>query len=256
MSLRYDNIIARMRNGRADPKRARAQYLRRQGYTYTEICDRLGRIPQGTLSYWLKDIHLNRTQRARIQAKIIASAARGRPLARKAWIKKMAKWRQHIEARAKPLELLPYENSAIGKIVCGIMYLCEGGKYPASQHVTFGNTDQTTIRGFLVLLRRYYPIDERRLRVRVTHRWDQDGMALKRYWARVTKIPVRQFYPSYADKRTKGIATQKHNYRGVCCIHYGSTDIQYELQATGEAIMKASHMAAGKNWWSRRGSNP
>ena len=229
-----------MRNGRADPRRVRAQYLRRQGYTYTEICDRLGRIPQGTLSYWFKDIQLDRKQRARIQAKIIASAARGRPLAREAWVKKLAKWRREIETRARSFGSLPYHNPLIGKLVCGMMYLCEGSKYPSSQNVMFGNTDPTMIRTFLTLLRSYYPIDGHRLRVRVMHRWDQDGVALKKYWSHVTNIPIRQFYPSYADKRTKGIPTQKRNYKGVCGVQYGSTDIQYELLAIGGAVLKAS----------------
>ncbi len=219
--------------------RVRARTLRQRGYTYTEICSRLGTIPQGTLAYWFKDVHLNEAQQARIHAKIAASAAKARPFARMAWAKKMQRWRTGIEQRAKPFGFLPYTDPMIGKLVCGIMYICEGGKYPVNQTVYFGNTDPLMIKTFLKLLRRYYHIDEQRLRGRVMHRWDQNGQSLQRYWSRVTKIPLRQFYQSYADKRTRGKPTQKRGYKGVCSIQYGDTNIQYELQSIGNAVLQA-----------------
>ena len=219
--------------------RARARALRQRGYTHAEICARLGQIPKATLAGWLKDIYLDRQQQQRIHRKIIASAAKGRPLARVAWAKKMARWRRQIETRARPFGTLPFLHPTIGKLVCGIMYLCEGGKYPASRQLMFGNTNPALIRTFLTFLRQYYQVDEGKLRARVIHRWDQKGLLLKAYWSRVTRIPRSQFYPSYADKRTKGIPTRKHDYRGVCCVQYGDTNLQYELQAIGEAVLKA-----------------
>ena len=218
---------------------SQARNLRQQGWTYTEICDRLGPIPKGTLAYWFKGIRLSAPQRARIREKIVASAAMGRPLAREVWAKKIARWREKIEARVHPFGRLPYTNQVIGKLVCGIMYLCEGGKYPASRQLLFGNTDPGMIQAFLTLLRQYYSLQEHKLRIRVMHRWDQDGKALNRYWSGVTRIPLSQFYHSYADQRTKGRPTRKPAYKGVCCVQYGDTDLQYELQAIGEAVLKS-----------------
>ena len=218
--------------------RTRAKTLRRQGYTYTEICNRLGRVPKGTLSSWLNGIALNGPQRARIDAKILASASQGRALARVAWDAKLKRWRRNIERRAKPLGPLPYGNPAIGKIVLGIMYVCEGGKYPSTRHLVFGNTNPSILKAFLALLRSNYTLDERKWRVRVMHRWDQDGNALIRYWSRVTRIPAQQFYRSYADKRTSGSPTRRQSYHGVCCVQYGDTSLQYELQAIGEAVLR------------------
>ena len=48
----------------------------------------------------------------------------------------------------------------------------------------------------------------------------------------------QQFYRSYADQRTKTMTTRQRNYKGVCAVQYGSTEIQYELQAIGEAVLK------------------
>jgi len=199
--------------------RAHARTLRQQGLTYTEICHQMGRIPQGTLAGWLKNIHLTAVHRRRIHAKIIASAAKGRPLARAAWANKMARWREQIETRVKPLGVLPSLHPAIGKLVCGIMYLCEGGKYPSSRQLIFGNSDPAIIRTFLALVRQCYPVDERKWRIRVMHRCDQDGEALRSYWSEISGVPLSQCYRSYADQRTRGKPTGRVNTGGYAsCI--------------------------------------
>ena len=218
--------------------RNRARQLRQQGLTYTEICAQVGRIPKGTLAYWCKDIRLSFSHQARIQRKIVESGALGRPLALEAWARKVRAWQDIIQARALPIAQVLDSNALVGKLVCGVMYLCEGGKYPSTQQVMFGNTDPAMVRAFLSLLRECYQIDEHRLRIRVMCRWDQDAKQLKQYWSALTGVPLDQFYPTYADKRTRGKPTQKTNYRGVCCIQYSDTTLQYELQAIGETVLK------------------
>jgi len=73
--------------------RRQAHALRQRGYTYTEICTKLGTVPKGTLAGWFKGIHLNRKQEARIRAKIVASGAQGRPLARQVLQAKLETWK-------------------------------------------------------------------------------------------------------------------------------------------------------------------
>jgi hypothetical protein len=87
--------------------RARARLLRQQGCTHAEIRAQLGDIPQATLAYWLRNISLSTSQQKRIQAKVIASAARGRPLAREAWARKISQWQEEIKTRVKPFATLP-----------------------------------------------------------------------------------------------------------------------------------------------------
>ena len=95
--------------------RTQAQALRQQGHTYMEICAELGcSIPKGTLAYWFREIRLTPQQQDRIRAKIVANGARGRPLAREAWAKKVARWREGIEARVQPFGRLPYTDSMLG----------------------------------------------------------------------------------------------------------------------------------------------
>ncbi len=126
--------------------RGQARRLRQQGFTYTEITQQLGSVPKGTLSGWFKDLRLTASQQARIEGKILAAGAQGRPLARAAWARKITAWQKDIEDRVSPLAALPYDHLHIGKLVCSIMYLCEGGKYRSSRHkwrarvLQYGNT--------------------------------------------------------------------------------------------------------------------
>jgi len=199
--------------------RAKAVALRTSGWSLAEIAALL-EIPKNTLSGWLRQVQLTDAQRQRIKAKELASAARGRSLAVIAWRKKIEAWKAEIRQRVEPLGSLPFGDPNIGRLTCGLLYICEGSKYPTSRFLSFGNTDSRMIRLFLLLLRQHFPVDETKFRVRVMHRWDQDGEQLKCFWSEVTGIPLRQFYPAYVDQRTKGKPTQRTDYRGVCCVSY------------------------------------
>lgn len=222
--------------------RLQAIALRREGRSLLEISQAL-EIPKNTLSGWLAHVQLSDRQQEQLQEKCLASAARGRPLAVEAWRRKIESWKTSIEQDVKSLGALPFADPAIGKLACGLLYICEGGKYPTSRQLSFANSDSRMIVLFLRLLRDYFSIDERKVRARVMPRWDQDGEALKRFWSNVTSIPLTQFFPAYADARTKGRTTRRPGYHGVCAIHYCSTTLQYQLQAIGESVMRVAASA-------------
>ena len=194
-------------------------------------------MPKNTLSGWVRHVSLSDAQRARLAQKWLDSAARGRPLAVEAYRRKIAAWKASIEQDVEHFGALPFTDPTIGKLACGLLYICEGGRYPNSRQLQFANSDPRMIALFLRLLRSYFGVHEYKFRVRVTHRWDQDGDVLKQFWSNVTGIPITQFFRTYADARTKGHATQRPHYRGVCVIQYGSTTLQYTLQAIGESVM-------------------
>ena len=220
--------------------------LRAKGWSLGEISLKI-KIPKNTLSGWVRDIHLTPKQRRRIKQKIIVSGAIGRQLAVKANREKIEKWKQNIINKVRHFEKFPLKKAGIGKLICGLLYLCEGAKYPSTRGLIFGNSDPMVICCFLGLLRRFFAIKEDKLRCRVMYRWDQDNRRLERYWSNVTAIPLKQFFKTKPDARTKNKPTRKVNYREVCAIQYSDTTLQFTLQAIGETIIKK---------WSRRGSNP
>lgn len=213
-------------------------YLRKRGWSLGEISQKM-RIPKNTLSGWVKDIRLTKTQRKRIKEKIIASSAIGRPLAAKLMREKIEKWKEGIRNKIKHYGKLSLENPKIGKLVCGLLYLCEGAKYPASRFLHFGNSDPEIIYFFINLLREVYNIDEDKLRFSIGYRFDQNYEGLKNYWSNLTRIPRSKCLNALPDMRTKGKPTLRKNYRGVCRIIYYDTSLQFELQSIGETIIKS-----------------
>lgn len=211
--------------------------LRRQGWSLGEIIRKM-KIPKNTLSGWLKDIRLTKKQEKRIKAKIIASAVIGRPLAVKVNREKMEEWKSNIRKKVKHYGQFATKNPEIGKLICGILYLCEGAKYPNSRYLYLGNSDPKIISFFINALRRYYKIDESKLRFSISYRWDQNFQKLKNYWSRITKIPESKCLNSIPDIRTKGKPTLRKGYMGICRIIYYSTALQFELQSIGETIIK------------------
>lgn len=221
--------------------------LRKCGWSLGEISQKM-HISKNTISGWVKNIRLTEKQRERIEKKVIACADRGRPLAAKLLRQKIEKWKEDIRNKVEHFEKLPMKNREIRKLICGLLYLCEGAKYPASRFLYFGNSDPKLIYFFINLLRKTYDIDKNKLRFSIGYRYDQNYEKLKNYWSQLTNIPKSKCLNSKPDWRTKGKPTLKKDYKGICRIIYYDTSLQFELQSIGEKIIKIK--------WSRRGSNP
>jgi hypothetical protein len=209
--------------------------LRESGHSLSEISHIIG-ISKNTAYHWVSSIELTPFQKARLRKKEIACGKKGLRKAHKIKQAKKLKWEQALISRTEQYGSMVNKKSAFAKLICGILYLCEGAKYPSSKQMLFGSTDPRMIKTFLCLLRNNFPIDEKRIRCRIMHRCDQDGKQLNKYWSNITRIPLRQFYKHYKDKRTKGSATTKPNYKGICAVQYNSVDLQYELQLIGESL--------------------
>ena len=216
----------------------KARNLRTKGWSLGEISNKM-HVPKNTLSGWVKDIQLTEKQRKRIKQKEIALAAMGRAVAAKLLREKMEKWKEGIRENVKHFGKFAQQNPEIRKLVCGILYLCEGAKYPSTRCLVFGNSDPWIIRCFINLLRNSFNIDEEKLRCRIMYRYDQNLKELNKYWSNVTGIPLHNFYKSKPDSRTKGKSTLKNDYKGICAVHYLSTNLQFKLQSIGEIIIKS-----------------
>ncbi|MBU1061578.1 MAG: hypothetical protein KJ957_03475 [Candidatus Omnitrophica bacterium] len=215
----------------------KACLLRSKGFSLKEISLELD-IPKNTIQGWVRYIELTNKQRRRLSKKEKLGGYIGRLKAKDVLKRKIEDWKRQIRKRVNYMRKLPYKDEEIGKLTCGLLYLCEGGKYPSTRQLTFGNSDPKIIRSFLKLLRQWFHVDESKFRCRVMHRWDQDGKSLNRYWSNLTKISPGQFYKSYADKRTLDKPTKKEGYKGVCAVMYFNTNLQFELQAIGESIVE------------------
>ncbi|MCG2714623.1 MAG: hypothetical protein L6308_07310 [Candidatus Omnitrophica bacterium] len=151
----------------------RARNLRSKGWSFGEIRLKMG-IPKNTISGWIRDIRLTEKQKKRIKKKIVDSGKIGRPLAIAANRRKIEQWKKDVYNSVKHFENISFENQEFGKLICGILYLCEGSKYPSTRCLVFGNSDPRIIRCFINLLRKSFNIEEGKLRCRIMHRYDQN----------------------------------------------------------------------------------
>lgn len=213
----------------------KAVNLRKKGLSLSEISDLIN-IPKNTIQGWVKNIKLTKSQRLRLKRKEIECGRRGLAKALKINRANKAMWQESVRCRTKKFRTLLDKKSNMAKLLCGVLYLCEGARYPSSKQLIFGSSNPRVIKVFLDLLKGNFNIDKNKLRCRIMHRYDQNGKALNKYWSNITKIPLPQFYKDYKDKRTKGKITKKKDYKGVCAVQYNSTDLQYELQLIGESI--------------------
>lgn len=215
----------------------KAKRLRSQGYTYSEIRQKIGKqIPKSTLSYWCHSVRLPGLYREKINRINKASLSRALKIAH---IVNQTRRREYLDnLRSKNLNLLQKVDKDVLKLILAIFYLAEGAKYPSSRFLRFGSSDPETIKFFLRSFKIVFNTDPSKFRVDIFCRADQDIEKLQEYWIKITGIDRKFFYKPRVNKRTIGKKTRKRNYRGVCAINYFDTSLQLELQLLGEEIVK------------------
>ena len=113
-------------------------------------------------------------------------------------------------------------------LVAGVaLYAGEGTKRDGA--VKFANTDPRMIAFYCAWLRRFFEIDEARLRVRLYLHEGLDLAGSVAYWSEVTGIPPSQFQKPYRAVPDPTIRHAKH-------VH-GCVSIDYSCSATHRSIM-------------------
>lgn len=218
--------------------REKATRLRKKGKTYLEIQKSLKvAIPKSTLSGWCSKVKLPKEYQDRIRKIVLNNAEKGREIALVINRVKREKYLKSIIDRNKHLAKV-LKNKDIAKIALAILYLGEGAKDYKRGSVMFGNADPFIISLFLYLLRYCFNINEDKFRCTLQCRADQDIKTLEKFWSRVAKIPLSQFYKARIDPRTIGKPSKKLDYKGVCKIDYFSAEIFIELMQIPKIIYK------------------
>lgn len=109
-----------------------------------------------------------------------------------------------------------------------MLYWGEGDK-TKDYFVALTNTNPSILSYFIAWLRKYFEIDEGKLRGRLYVWRDINESDAKKYWSNLLKIPVSQFTKSYISKSVIRIRKRRHNF-GVCRVSYGSKKIMSEIK--------------------------
>lgn len=206
--------------------------LRRQGLILDEIRDTTG-VAKGTISVWLRH--------AGISEKSTQALVDRRKQAR---LKAASTIRRRTEGILLTLlddankELLGLKiNKSVAKLLCAMIYYCEGVKNPRSPLI-FINSDPRLIQSFLELLRQVFVLDERKFRVCLHLHSYHDRDTQMSLWSKITHIPKSQFIKPYIKDHT-GIR-KREGYQGCASIRYHDTNLSRQLLMMAKAFIEGA----------------
>jgi transcriptional regulator with XRE-family HTH domain len=165
-------------------ERRRARQLRAQSRTLQEIATELG-VSKSSVSLWVRDVEFtpNPHRRTRGHRDDTPHPAH---LAKLAQIERLDR-----EAADDVGQLTDREFMLFGVA----LYLGEGFK--GDGQVGMANTDPEILRTFVAWLRRFFSVDESRLRVRLYLHAGLDLEAAEHFWSELLEIPRCQFRTPY-----------------------------------------------------------
>lgn len=173
-----------------------ASKLRKKGYSYTEINQKLG-VAKSTLSGWFSDMPLNAGAQERLKGRtrIGTEALIRRNKAQTHLARKRAKETQYT-AKKKVAPLSKYELLLVG----AALYWAEGGKRAMKNGkettlhaVSFSNTDPDMIRLYLRFVREVLEVSNDKIKIGVRIFEHSNPENIIRYWSKITGVPSTQF---------------------------------------------------------------
>lgn len=190
-----------------DNLKQKAQDLRREGMTYSEILKKIP-VAKSTISLWLQEVGLSKKQRQSITEKRIQGQKRGAEAQRNKRIKKQTYIIQKAQTevgRISKRELL---------LIGAALYWAEGSKekeYKAGSGTYFSNSDPKMIALFIIWLKECtkVPVSDisADLYIHESHRYKVSEILTE--WGRILKLPPTFFKHVYFKKNK--INTKRRN---------------------------------------------
>lgn len=170
--------------------RARAEKLRRLGYSYGMIREKLA-VSKSTLSNWLGQIEFNPN------SEVIKRVGKAR--LKSALYKHRSKL-QDIERRKREATQDIGELTRRDFFMLGIgVYLGEGSK--ANEEVKIANSDPIIIKLALRWLKEFCGLERHHFRITLHSYPDVDPKKALKFWSKATTIPIAQFTKTITDNR-------------------------------------------------------
>ena len=203
----------------------RARALRAQAWTLAEIAAALG-VSKGSVSLWCRDVEVDEVA---LEARRRERWRTGNEGARRRGPNKLQRRKE------EEIEQLRREGRArIGRLsereflIAGLMlYAGEGSK--TEGEVALANSDPRMIVFHVSWLRRFFDVDESRLRVRLYLHEGLDLTTAACFWSDLTGIPRSQFSKPYRARPDSSIRSRKHPL--------GCATVDYSCMRTHRAVM-------------------
>jgi len=200
----------------------RARELRAARMTLQDIAAQLG-VAKSSVSLWVRDVEFTPSKRR------TGPQRRPHPFHE-------AKLAQIAECNAEGITRIGTLTDAAFLTAGVALYAGEGAKRDGS--VMFANTDDDMVRFFCVWLRRFFAVDEHRLRVRVYLHEGLDLEAAEGHWSAITGIPREQFRKPYRAVADPSIRSTKHEF-GCVYVYYSCSTTHRQIMGLMRALLSS-----------------
>lgn len=202
--------------------REAARELRAQGWTMNAIAAELG-VSKSSVSLWTRNVPFE-ARPARTGAR-----RRGPNVLQRRKAAEIAELME--EGRRRIGELSEREFLVAGLL----LYAGEGAKRDGA--VKFANTDPRLVRMFCAWLRRFFVVEESRLRGRLYLHEGLDLEAAMEFWTGVTGIPPEQFIRPYRAVADPGYRSVKHPL-GCVTVSYTASRMHRSIMGLMAAALE------------------
>ncbi len=187
-----------------------------------EMADELG-VAKSSVSLWVRDVIFEPKPRQRSPFAAPSSLR----VAKLAQIEEMNQW------GADRIGVLSDDAFLAAGVA---LYASEGAKTEGS--VKFANSDPQMMAFFCAWFRRFFEIDEARLRVSVYLHQGLDLDAAQTHWSVLTSVPRSQFHKGYRAVPDPSIRTTKHEF-GCCYFIYSCTRTHRQIMGLQRALLSS-----------------
>jgi hypothetical protein len=207
---------------------AAARRLRASGKTYNDIHRRLG-IPKSTLSLWFRDLRLSRAARKQLMTQNQQRWAES--------IIRYNKWRakqaqdQSASAKDRAAKEIGSLTARELMLVGAALYWAEGGKFDRWR-LHFCNSDPDMITLALRFFRVTCRVHPEKLIARIHLHPHVSEQRAKRFWSRVSGIPLDQF-----QRSQRVLSRSSRGKRPMRRLPYGTLHITVQDAVTRNRVM-------------------
>ena len=213
--------------------RLKAREFRKKGFSIKEIQKRLG-VSKSSVSLWVRDIKLTKKQLEKLYLNKRTGALKGSVIAAMNKVKKREELTQRIlKEGMKEVGKLSKRD----KFVIGIaMYFAEGDK--TDKHVGFSNSDPQSVKFMMDWLREFCKVPEVKFRGSLYLHDNLDEKKAKRFWSKLTKIPLSQFTRTYIVKNNPHRLRKTKHPSGVFRIRVSDVNLHRKIMGWISGIFR------------------
>jgi len=202
----------------------KAQLLRKKGLSVKEIQRRL-KVSRSSVSLWVRDIQLTKKQLRKLYLNKKTGGLKGSIIAA------MNKTRARKELTEKLMKEGKKEVGIVSKrdkFVAGIsMYFAEGDK--GDKNVSFSNSDPRAIKFTVNWFRNICRVPLNKFRLSLYIHDNLNERKAKRFWTKLTKIPLAQFRKSYIVKNNPHRLRKVRHIYGVLRITVSDVNLHRRI---------------------------